>query len=48
LLRRNDGALTRAGLSLENVVRLIYYTTDVEALIGAVGVVAERLGKALT
>ena len=41
-----EAVLAQAGLGLENVVRLIYYTTDVEAFIGAIGVVGERLGKA--
>ena len=37
-----EQVLARAGMTLANVVRLNYYTTDVEAFMGAMGVVMER------
>lgn len=37
--------LRQAGLGLENVVRLNYYTTDVDALMAAFGVLGERMAK---
>ncbi len=37
--------LTQSGLSLENVVRLNYYVTDIPAFSSAGDVVAARLGK---
>lgn len=41
-----ETVLGQAGLGLENLVRLNYYTTDVDALFGAFGVATERLSKA--
>ena len=41
-----ETVLREAGLTLADVVRLNYYTTDVEALFGAWDVVMERLAKA--
>lgn len=38
-----QSVLEAAGLSLSNVVRLNYYTTDVDALFGAWQIVGERL-----
>jgi enamine deaminase RidA (YjgF/YER057c/UK114 family) len=40
-----DAVLARAGLGLENVVRLNYYTTDVDALMAAFGVLGERMAQ---
>jgi enamine deaminase RidA (YjgF/YER057c/UK114 family) len=39
-----ETVLGEAGLDLANVVRLNYYTTDVDAFFGAYEVVASRLG----
>jgi enamine deaminase RidA (YjgF/YER057c/UK114 family) len=41
--RNLEAVLKAAGYGLANVVRLNYYTTDVEAFLGASDVVAERL-----
>jgi len=41
-----EAVLAKAGLGLADVVRLTYFTTDVDALVEAFGVLAERLGKA--
>jgi enamine deaminase RidA (YjgF/YER057c/UK114 family) len=41
-----EAVLGQAGLGLANVVRLNYYTTDVDAFLGAVNVLVERLAKA--
>jgi 2-iminobutanoate/2-iminopropanoate deaminase len=41
-----ETVLARAGLTLKNVVRLNYYTTDVPAYLQASAAVAERLAKA--
>ena len=41
-----EAVLGQAGLGLANVVRLNYYTTDVDAFMGAVNVLVERLVKA--
>jgi enamine deaminase RidA (YjgF/YER057c/UK114 family) len=41
--RNLETVLKAAGYSLSNVVRLNYYTTDVEAFLGASDVVANRL-----
>lgn len=41
-----ETVLQEAGFSLGDVVRLNYYTTDVDALFEAWGVVAERLNRA--
>jgi enamine deaminase RidA (YjgF/YER057c/UK114 family) len=38
-----ETVLARAGLTLANVVRLNYYTTDVQAYFGAAAVVGARL-----
>jgi enamine deaminase RidA (YjgF/YER057c/UK114 family) len=38
-----ETVLTQAGMSLENVVRLNYYTTDVDGFIAAIGPLASRL-----
>jgi enamine deaminase RidA (YjgF/YER057c/UK114 family) len=43
-----EAVLGQAGLGLENLVRLNYYTTDVDALMGAFGVLGERLTKVET
>ena len=43
--RNLDTVLKAAGYSLANVVRLNYYTTDVEAFLGASDVVASHLQK---
>ena len=40
-----SSVLAAAGLDLANVVRLNYYTTDVDTLFQAWGVVNERLGQ---
>lgn len=40
-----EAVLTQAGLGLENVVRLNYYTTDADALMAAFGVLGERMAK---
>jgi enamine deaminase RidA (YjgF/YER057c/UK114 family) len=39
-----EQVLSEAGLSLSDVVRLTYYTTDVDAFIGSLGAVTQRLG----
>jgi enamine deaminase RidA (YjgF/YER057c/UK114 family) len=39
-----ETVLRAAGLGLDDVVRLNYYTTDVDSLFASWGVVAERLG----
>ena len=39
-----EAVLAGAGMTLENVVRLNMYTTDVDALMGAFEAVGERLG----
>ena len=41
-----ETVLRSSGLELANVVRLNYYTTDVDALLGAFGQVSERLAAA--
>ena len=41
-----EAVLAKAGLSLANVVRLNYYTTDIAAYLAASGSVAERLKQA--
>lgn len=41
-----EAVLHAAGLSLKNVVRLNYYTTDVPAYLAAAGSVAERFATA--
>ena len=41
-----ETVLKQAGLALENVVRLNYYTTDVDKFMEAADVAGERLGKA--
>lgn len=41
-----DTVLEKAGADLSHVVRLNYFTTDADGLLGAWDVVAERLGKA--
>ena len=38
-----EAVLREAGLTLADVVRLNYYTTDVDAFFGASGIVMERL-----
>ncbi len=38
-----EQVLAKAGMTLANVVRLNYYTTDVNAFMGAMAVVGERL-----
>ena len=38
-----EAVLAGAGMTLSNVVRLNYYTTDVDAFFGAMGVLAGRL-----
>jgi enamine deaminase RidA (YjgF/YER057c/UK114 family) len=38
--------LAQAGLGLANVVRLNYYTTDVDVFVGTADVLVERLAKA--
>jgi enamine deaminase RidA (YjgF/YER057c/UK114 family) len=39
-----ETVLREAGLTLANVVRLNYYTTDVDAFLGASDVLGQRLG----
>ncbi|WP_233257841.1 RidA family protein [Micromonospora sp. S4605] len=41
-----EAVLGEAGMSLENLVRLNVYTTDVDLLFGHYGVLASRLGAA--
>ena len=41
-----EAVLAAAGMSLAHVVRMNIYTTDVDALLGSYGVIAERLGRA--
>jgi enamine deaminase RidA (YjgF/YER057c/UK114 family) len=41
-----ETVLGQAGLGLGDVVRLNYYTTDIDAFFGAAGVLGERLAKA--
>jgi enamine deaminase RidA (YjgF/YER057c/UK114 family) len=41
-----EAVLTKAGMTLQNVVRLNMYTTDMDACLGSFGVMAERLGAA--
>lgn len=41
-----ETVLAKAGMTLQNVVRLNYYVTDIPAYFAAVGSVAERLAKA--
>ena len=41
-----EAVLAAAGMSLADVVRMNIYTTDVDALLGSYGVIAERLGGA--
>lgn len=41
-----EAVLTKAGMTLQNVVRLNVYTTDVDAILGAFGAIPERLGAA--
>jgi enamine deaminase RidA (YjgF/YER057c/UK114 family) len=41
-----EAVLTAAGMSLSNVVRLNYFTTDLDAFFGAHGVLLERLNAA--
>ncbi|MGH4019322.1 MAG: RidA family protein [Pseudonocardiaceae bacterium] len=41
-----EAVLAQAGLGLANVVRLNYYTTDVDAFMGAIVGLGERLAKA--
>jgi enamine deaminase RidA (YjgF/YER057c/UK114 family) len=41
-----EAVLAEAGMSLADVVRMNVYTTDVDALLGSYGVIAERLGGA--
>ena len=40
-----ETVLTKAGMSLKNVVRLNVYTTDVDAVMGALSPIPERLGR---
>jgi enamine deaminase RidA (YjgF/YER057c/UK114 family) len=44
--RNLEAVLKAAGFSLANVVRLNYYTTDVEAFLSASDVVGSRLAEA--
>ena len=41
-----EAVLAGAGMTLANVVRLNFYTTDIDAFFGAMGPLAERLGAA--
>jgi enamine deaminase RidA (YjgF/YER057c/UK114 family) len=41
-----EAVLEAAGFSLTNVVRLNYYTTDVDGFLGASDIVGRRLGEA--
>jgi enamine deaminase RidA (YjgF/YER057c/UK114 family) len=41
-----EAVLAAAGMSLADIVRMNIYTTDVDALLGSYGVIAERLGGA--
>ena len=41
-----EAVLAEAGMTLENVVRLNLYTTDVDALFGALEAVGPRVGEA--
>jgi enamine deaminase RidA (YjgF/YER057c/UK114 family) len=41
-----EAVLAAAGMTLSNIVRLNYYTTDVDAMFGAMGVLGERLAAA--
>jgi enamine deaminase RidA (YjgF/YER057c/UK114 family) len=41
-----EAVLAEAGMSLANVVRLNYYTTDVDEFLGNMAVVGERTGAA--
>ena len=41
-----EAVLTKAGMTLKNVVRLNVYTTDMDACLASFGVMAERLGGA--
>lgn len=41
-----EAVLAAAGMTLANIVRLNYYTTDVDAFIGSMAPLAERLGAA--
>jgi enamine deaminase RidA (YjgF/YER057c/UK114 family) len=41
-----EAVLREAGMSLSNVVRLNYYTTDVDGFVTNAGVLGERLGAA--
>jgi len=41
-----EQVLAKAGLGLADVVRLNYYTTDVEGFMGAIGAVVERFEQA--
>lgn len=41
-----ETVLREAGYSFSNVVRLNYYTTDIEAFLGAGDILGERLGAA--
>ncbi|MGY1823616.1 RidA family protein [Geodermatophilus sp. SYSU D00079] len=41
-----EAVLREAGMTLANVVRLNTYTTDVDAMMGCYGTLAERLGAA--
>ena len=41
-----DTVLQEAGYSLSDVVRVNYYTTDIETFFGAADILGERLGRA--
>jgi enamine deaminase RidA (YjgF/YER057c/UK114 family) len=41
-----ERVLSEAGMSLANVVRIDYFTTDMDAYFGAFGTVVQRLGDA--
>ena len=41
-----EAVLKAAGMSLANVIRLNYYTTDVDALMANLGILGARLGAA--
>ena len=41
-----EAVLAEAGMGLANIIRLNFYTTDVEAFFGGIGPLAERMGAA--
>jgi enamine deaminase RidA (YjgF/YER057c/UK114 family) len=45
-LENLEAVLAKAGMSLANVVRLNYYTTDVDAFLPHMGIIAGKLGEA--